>query len=108
MANDTVWEWKRGAVGYTGASGHRVLRGDTGFDSRTHRLPNTRERGPMVCKTDTDRKHMLMTRTTLGGISDKGAPAQNLRGGPDHLCTLLHGEVYAFNSNNTLLLAVND
>lgn len=60
MEKDTDLELKRGVVGYIGANGRRVLRGDMECANQILQQPSTKVPGPMDCKTVTDRRHMRM------------------------------------------------
>lgn len=48
------------ADGFTEANGRKGLRDATVFDKAYHQQPDTKEHGPMVCRTATDQKHMQM------------------------------------------------
>lgn len=61
MVKDMVWVLKREADGFIGGNGRRALRGGTVSGNRTLPQPNTRERGRMDSKMDTDLKPMPMT-----------------------------------------------
>lgn len=57
---DTDSGSKLGVDGYTGGNGRKVLRVGTVSDNRTHQQPNTKELGPMDCRTVMDLRLTLM------------------------------------------------
>lgn len=56
---DTDLGWKLEVDGYTGVSGRKVLRVGTVLGNRTHQQQNTKELGPMDCRTVMDLRLML-------------------------------------------------
>lgn len=64
MEKDMALALKPEADGFTEASGRKDLRDATVFDKAYHQQPDTKEHGPMVCRTATDQKHMQMEEAT--------------------------------------------
>lgn len=60
MGGGTGWEWRRGADGYTGASGRVERKDGTEYGRALPRRPSTRARGLADFRTATDPKHMPM------------------------------------------------
>lgn len=64
MEKDMALVLKPEADGYTEASGHRGLKGAMVFDKAYRQQRDTKEHGPMACRTDMDQKRMQMEVVT--------------------------------------------